>query len=191
MIRSELKYSIAAKGAGTLKWNCGPGTTRAKHHGFMSGWGNNPAKIKWFWFLAVFGTKPNRQPKTRPLAWYLDPLLTLHIVLAMGLGLHCKKGSVWFQTPPRTPPTGSYWANPGTLPSNLWFSPGLARSIGSILRFCILGFIFLVRFRYATDNRENIDIGTSQFIFDLLATLIGKTITLTNNTISSNCVNAP
>jgi len=46
VIRSELKYSIGAKVAGTVIWNRGQGSTRSKHRGFMSGPGNEPAKTE-------------------------------------------------------------------------------------------------------------------------------------------------
>jgi len=59
MIRSELKYLIGAKVAGTVIWDRGLGTTRPKNRGFMSSPGNSPAKTKWFGFLAGFGTEPN------------------------------------------------------------------------------------------------------------------------------------
>jgi hypothetical protein len=53
MIRSEFKYLIDAKGAGTVKWNRGPGTNWAKNRGFMSGPGNNPAKTARFGLLGA------------------------------------------------------------------------------------------------------------------------------------------
>jgi len=46
MIRLELKYLIGGKAAGTVIWNCGPGSTRPKNRGFMSGPGNKPAKTE-------------------------------------------------------------------------------------------------------------------------------------------------
>jgi hypothetical protein len=52
------------------------GYNPAKNRGFMSGPGNNPTKTMRFWFLAGFGTepnrtaghKPNRRPQTGPRA---------------------------------------------------------------------------------------------------------------------------
>jgi hypothetical protein len=52
MIRSELKYLIGAKVAGTVLWDHGPGSTRPKNRGFMSGPGNNPAETERVGFLA-------------------------------------------------------------------------------------------------------------------------------------------
>jgi hypothetical protein len=51
MIRSELRYLIGAKVAGTVIWNHGLGSTRPKNHGFMSGPGNNPALVTGFGLL--------------------------------------------------------------------------------------------------------------------------------------------
>jgi len=69
MIRSELKYLIGAKVAGTVKWNHGPGSTRPNNRGFMSSSGNNPTKTKRFGFLAEFGTEPNRTSCQKPDRW--------------------------------------------------------------------------------------------------------------------------
>jgi len=63
VIRSELKYSIGAKVAGTVIWNCGPGSTQPKNSGFMSGPGNNPAKTEWVVLLG--GSWPGRGPSGR------------------------------------------------------------------------------------------------------------------------------
>jgi len=63
MIGWDLKYLIGAKGTGTVKWNCGAGTTWPKNRGFMSSLGNNPAKIEWVGFLPRSGTKPNHRSK--------------------------------------------------------------------------------------------------------------------------------
>jgi hypothetical protein len=52
MIRSELKYLIGAKVAGTVKMEPRSGYNMAKTPGCMSGPGNNPAKTKRFGFLA-------------------------------------------------------------------------------------------------------------------------------------------
>ena len=77
MIRSELKYLIGAKVAGTLKIEPWSVYNPAKTRGFRSGPGNNPAKKKHFGSLARIGTEPKRRPKTGPLAGYRDLLLTL------------------------------------------------------------------------------------------------------------------
>jgi len=69
MIRSELKYVIGVKVAGTVEWNRGPGTTRPNNRGFMSGPGNNPAKTQWVGYLAGFGTEPNRTAGQKPDRW--------------------------------------------------------------------------------------------------------------------------
>jgi len=44
MLRSELKYLIAAKNVGTAKWTSGPVHTWPKNTGFRFGPGNKPAK---------------------------------------------------------------------------------------------------------------------------------------------------
>jgi hypothetical protein len=51
VIRSELKYLIGVKVAGTVKMEPRSWYNLAKNHGFMSGLGNNPAKTAQFWFL--------------------------------------------------------------------------------------------------------------------------------------------
>jgi len=66
VIQSELWYLIGGKGAGTVIWNRGPGPTWPKNHAIFSGPGNNPAKTKWVWWLAGFGTKPNRTTSQKP-----------------------------------------------------------------------------------------------------------------------------
>jgi hypothetical protein len=60
MIQSELECFIAVEVAGTVKWNCGPGTTRPKNRGCMSRPGNNPAHTRQFRFLDRSGTELNQ-----------------------------------------------------------------------------------------------------------------------------------
>jgi len=57
MIRSELKYLIGAKVAGTVIWNRSPG--------------NNPAKTKRFGFSAGFGTEQNWTTGQKPDCWWV------------------------------------------------------------------------------------------------------------------------
>ena len=52
MIRRDLRYLIGAKVVGTVKLNCGPGTTQPNNCRFMSGPGNNPTKKQRLGFLA-------------------------------------------------------------------------------------------------------------------------------------------
>jgi hypothetical protein len=59
MIRSELKYIIGAKVAGSVKIEPRSGYNPAKTRGFMSGPGNNPANTKRVRFLAGFETELN------------------------------------------------------------------------------------------------------------------------------------
>jgi len=47
-IQSELRYQTGANVAGSIKWNRGPGSTRPKNRGFMSGPGEKPAMTKLF-----------------------------------------------------------------------------------------------------------------------------------------------
>lgn len=63
-----------------------------------------------------------------------------HLVLAMGLGLDHKHRSVQSHTNPETQPAHSSKAKPGPVPINPRVSLGLARHVGSNLRFCISGF---------------------------------------------------
>jgi len=76
MIRSEPRYLIGAKVAGTVKWNHGQGKTWPKNRGFMSGLGNNPTKTRQVGFLAGSGTELNRNAGQNP-----DLLLTLSRIL--------------------------------------------------------------------------------------------------------------
>jgi len=76
------------------------------------------------------------------------------VVLAMGPGLDSKNGSVRFQNRPKTRPSDSWRAKRRPVPVNPLVSPGLARPVGSNLRFCVSGFTFMVAFRYGTGNRK-------------------------------------
>ena len=91
---------------------------------------------------------------TDNLTFYAAMIFDLWIGLATGPGLDRNNGSVRFQNRPKTRPTDSWWAKSGPVPVNAQGSPGLARPVGSNLRFCVSGFIFMVAFRYATVNRE-------------------------------------
>jgi hypothetical protein len=68
-IRSELRYLIGAKVAGTVILEPRGGYNPAKNRGFMSGPGNNPAKTMRFGFLAGSGTEPNRTAGHKPDRW--------------------------------------------------------------------------------------------------------------------------
>jgi len=68
-IRSELRYLIGAKVAGTIKLELRGGYNPAKNRGFMSGPGNKPSKTMWFGFLAGSGTEPNRTAGQKPDGW--------------------------------------------------------------------------------------------------------------------------
>jgi hypothetical protein len=73
---------------------------------------------------------------------------------ASGPGLHRKNGSVRFQNHPKARLAGSWWAKPRPVPVNLRILPGPARPVGSDLRFCVSGFLFIVTFRNLTANRK-------------------------------------
>jgi hypothetical protein len=79
VIRSEQKYWIGATVARTVIWNRGTGSTWPKTCGFMSGWGNKPAKIEQVGLLG--GSWPGQGPSGRfqpgPKPGNLEPLLTL------------------------------------------------------------------------------------------------------------------
>jgi len=66
--------------------------------------------------------------------------LPLYVVLATGPGSDQINGSVRFQNCPKTRPVTSWRAKPGPVPINLRVLPGLARPVGSNLRFCVSGF---------------------------------------------------
>jgi len=51
-------------------------------------------------------------------------------------------------------PTDCYRATPGPIPVSPWVLLGLARPVGSNLRFHVSCFTFIVAFRYATVNRK-------------------------------------
>jgi hypothetical protein len=65
-IRSELIYLFAGKVAGTVIWNRGPGSTRPKNRGFMTGPGNKPAQTMQVGFLAWSGTELNQTASQTP-----------------------------------------------------------------------------------------------------------------------------
>jgi hypothetical protein len=69
------------------------------------------------------------------------------------------KTPVWVRNRQATRPADSWRAKPGPKPVNLRVLPGLARPVGSNLRFCISGFTLIVAFRYATDNRKILRLG--------------------------------
>jgi len=79
VIQSELKYFIWVKVAGTVMCNRGPGSTRPKNRGFMSGPGNQPAKTERVGLLG--GSWPGPGPSGRfqpgPKRGIPEPLLTL------------------------------------------------------------------------------------------------------------------
>jgi len=68
-IKSQLRYLIGDKVAGTVIWNRGLGTTRAQSLVFMSGLGNNPANTMQVGFLARTRTKPNQTASHNPDRW--------------------------------------------------------------------------------------------------------------------------
>jgi len=63
VIQLKHLFLIGAKVAGTVIWNCSPGTTRPKIRGFMSGPGNNPALVTWVVLLG--GSQPGPGPSGR------------------------------------------------------------------------------------------------------------------------------
>jgi len=79
VIRSELKYSIGAKVAGTVIWNRSQGSTLPKHRAFMSGPGNKPTKTERVGSLD--GSRPGPRPSGRfqpgPKPGNPEPLRTL------------------------------------------------------------------------------------------------------------------
>jgi hypothetical protein len=79
MIWSELKYLIGGKVAWTVIWKRGPGWTRPKNRGFMSGPGNNPVLVTRVGLLG--GSWPRPGPSGRflpgPKPGHPEPLLTL------------------------------------------------------------------------------------------------------------------
>jgi len=79
LIRSELKYLIGAKVAGTVIWNRGPGSTLPKNCWFMSGQVNNPAKTKRVGLLGSSwpGPGPSGQFRPGPKPGNPESLLTL------------------------------------------------------------------------------------------------------------------
>jgi hypothetical protein len=68
-IRSELRYLIGAKVAGTVKLEPQGGYNPAKYRGCMSGPGNKPARTMRFGFLPGSGTEPNRTAGQKPDRW--------------------------------------------------------------------------------------------------------------------------
>jgi len=60
--------------------------------------------------------------------------------LASGPCSDCKNGAVRLENSPKTQSTSSYRAKPGPIPFNPRVLPGLARPIGSNLRFYVSGF---------------------------------------------------
>ena len=69
-------------------------------------------------------------------------------------GTDQKDGSVRVQNRPKTRPAVSWRAKPGPVPVNLRVLPGLAKPVGSNLRFCVSGISFMVAFRYPTVNSK-------------------------------------
>jgi len=68
---------------------------------------------------------------------------------ASGACLNHKNWSAQFQTRPQTLPADSWRAKPGPVPVNTQILPGVARLVGSNLRFPVSCFTFMVAFRYA------------------------------------------
>jgi hypothetical protein len=73
---------------------------------------------------------------------------------ASGRGLDRKNRSIQFQPRPKTSPTGCCRAKPGPVLVDPWVWLALARPVCSKLRFQILGFTFIVVFRYITVDRK-------------------------------------
>jgi len=71
---------------------------------------------------------------------------------AMSPGVESKNGSVRCQTWPKSQPPNSWWAKPAPVLIHQQVSPGLARAVGSNLRFCVSGFKYMIAFKYATVN---------------------------------------
>jgi hypothetical protein len=73
---------------------------------------------------------------------------------ASGHGLDRKNRSIQFQTCPKTSPTGCCRGKPGPVLVDPWVWLALARPVCSKLLFQILGFTFMVAFRYITVDRK-------------------------------------
>ena len=80
LIRWELKYLFGASIAGTMIWNVGPGSTRLKDWGFMSGPGNNPALVTRVGLLggSTLWPEPLGQFQPGPKLRNLEPFLLLN-----------------------------------------------------------------------------------------------------------------
>jgi len=66
MIRSELKNLIGAKVGGNIIWNCGPGSTRPKNCGFMSGLGNKLALVNRVGLRGGSSARPGHSGRFQP-----------------------------------------------------------------------------------------------------------------------------
>jgi len=94
---------------------------------------------------------------------------------ASGLGSDRRNRLVQFQTRPTTRPDASWRVKPRPVPINPWVLPGWARPIGTTLRFCVSGFTIYCHIQICYSQLQNIDVGTSLWVFGELAGVMIET----------------
>jgi len=92
-----------------------------------------------------------------------------------GPGSDRKNSSVRSQTRLKTRPGASWPAKPVPVHGNRWVLPGLARPVGSSLRFLFSGFSIYDRIQICYCYVQNINFGTSFSVFVSLAAFIIET----------------
>jgi len=97
------------------------------------------------------------------------------LVIATGPGLDWKNAFAWFQTCAKTQRIVSWRAKSLPIPINPQVSPGVARPIGSHLRFSFSGFSIFGHIQICYCHVQNINYGTSLSVFVSLAAFMSKT----------------